>query len=330
MDPFLESMVRVPLQEIDWDDRTFEIRRLAPADGLDESLNCCGLLSPPWLLRRQSGPHTIVDGFKRLHWLRESGAEAAACFVFPVDSTFESLWLRRLTLKAFGPPLNVAEKAQMAERILDFVPDERDRRRLLTPLGIPSRTEVLAKWRELSVGDANLLCAAARGEIGERAALQLASWLDEPAARRELVELLTRLRCSASIQLEIIERVFEIAQAGDRSRLEVLRMPEIASLSTHPKWSPREKTQALRDLLTRLRYPRLRAREEAFQKHLAALSLPKTMRISPPPSFEGDAYRLQIDFSAPEELRGCDEAVRSLASDPRLQTLLRPTRPEKG
>lgn len=329
MDSLPESAVRVSLLEIDWEDRAFEIRRFASSSGLDKSLARCGLLAPPWLLRGNGGRFTIVDGFKRLEWLRESGVEAAFCVAMPRGLPLASLWLWRLTLKAFGPPLNVAEKAQIAQRILDWLPDDEDRRQLLASLGIPSRTDILGRWRDLASGSVGLLRAAALGDISERAALELASWgEDEAEARDAIVEHLRQLKCSASIQMEIVERVSELAQARDTSRLTVIRMPEIHSVAAHPNWNHREKTQALRELLRRLRHARLCARERSFQEHLAALSLPRAIRISPPPSFEGGVYRLEIDFSTPEALTAHGDTLRALASDPRLEILLHPGRPE--
>jgi ParB family transcriptional regulator, chromosome partitioning protein len=272
----------------------------------------------------------IVDGFKRLEWLREMRGENASCIPFPAETDIEGLWLWRITGKAFGPLLNVAEKAQLVARLLDFLSSEEERRNLLAHMDVPFRPEILTRWRRLGESSTGLLRAAALGEIGERAALELASWPNETDARDGILGLLGQLRCSASIQMEIIERLSEIAVIRDETRLAVLQDRKIDTVLTHQSWNHREKTQALRDLLARLRFPRLHAREDAFQKHLAELSLPKAIRISPPPSFEGDVFRLQIDFSSAEELSSHIEAAGAIVEDPRLERLMNPTRSGKG
>jgi ParB family chromosome partitioning protein len=142
--------------------------------------------------------------------------------------------------------------------------------------------------------------------------------------------LLRQLRCSASIQTELIERISEIAAARGETRLQILREPAIDTILEDSQLNHREKTQTLRDLLTRWRFPRLHAREERFKKDLSALGLPKEVRLLPPHSFEGDVFRLQIDFSSRDELSSRIETARGVALDPRLETLLHPNRPEQA
>lgn len=323
MSPFREAPVAVPLTAIDWVDRTFEIRSFAPASALRESFGRCGIFRAPWGLRGHGGQLTVVDGFKRLEWLRGSGTETAACIVFPPETDRQTLWLWRLTEKVFGPPPNPAEKAQIVARLLEYVPEGEDRRRLLARMDLPIHPAALAKWCRLAVSGPALLEAAACGSLCERAALELASW--DGAAQDHARALLEQLRCSASIQMEILGRITDIAQAGETSRLDVLERTDLQSVLCHGKWNHREKTQALRELLGRLRFPRLHAREEAFQRQEAALSLPPSLRLTPPPAFEGDAYRLQIEFSSPGELSRLLDAARGLAEDPRLVDVMRPS-----
>lgn len=325
MVPFHEAPVAVSLTAIDWDERTFEIRSFAQTAALRDSFGRCGVLRAPWVLRGHNGSLAIVDGFKRLEWLRESGTESAACIVFPRETDLRALWLCRLTEKVFGPCPNPAEKAQIVARLVEVVPEDADRRLLLGRLALPAHPNTLDRWRRLASAGPVLLTAAANGSLCERAALELASWDEEDGAARErFLGLLEPLRCSASIQMEILERITDIARAGDTSRLDVLERADLQSVLGHTTWNHREKTQALRDLLGRLRYPRLHQRELAFQRQLAALSLPPSLRLAPPPFFEGDRYRLQMDFSSPEELSGLLDSARALAEDPRLRDLMRP------
>lgn len=323
MSPFREAPVAVPLKAIDWDDRTFEIRSFAPASALRESFGRCGVFRAPWGLRGQDGRLAVVDGFKRLEWLRESGTETLACIVFPPETDRQALWLRRLTEKVFGFPLNPAEKAQIVARLLEYLPEGEDRRRLLARVDLPIHPAALAKWCRLAVSRPALLEAAACGSLCERAALELASW--DLAAQDCALSLLEQLRCSSSIQMEILERIADIAQAGETCRLDVLERPDLQAVLCHGKWNHREKTQALRELLGRLRFPRLHAREEAFQRQVAALSLPPSLRLTPPPAFEGDAYRLQIEFSSPAELSRLLDAASRLAEDSRLVDVMHPS-----
>lgn len=327
IDTVLSSQACVTLQEIDWSDRTFEIPSFTSANGLHESLTRCGLLHPPWVLRAESGRLVVVDGFKRLEWLRDTGARSGPCVLLPPRTPRDTVWVWRISGKAFGPSLNSAEKALLVARLLALELSESDRRLLLGHLEIALRPEVLGRWRVLGESGTGLLRAVALGEICERAALELATWHQEQDGRDSLLQVIRQLRCSASIQMELIDRVSEIASAREGgTRLALLGDPEIVGILEHSRWNRREKTQALRDLLTRWRFPRLCAREESFQKQLLTLELPKGAQIQHPPLFEGGGLWLRVDFSSPEELTRRLEAVLAIAGGPAVEALLQPVR----
>ena len=317
----------VDLDELSWEDERFVVHSFVPWKRLDASLDRSGILFPPWVWVREDGRYTIVDGFKRLSWLRERGAVSAECAVLPISEHFPRLMLLRIEGKLMGPPLNVAEKAQIISKLAEIAPLEEIAARWLPALDIAPQPEAVEKWSRLAAQSVGLLEAAATGEICERAAFGLIGWEDE--ARGAALALLKQLRCSASIQIEILERVTEIAIRGGKSRMEVLSSRELREIVDHPRWNHRRKTQSLRDLLYGLRFPRLRAREEAFARDLAAAGLPKDVRLVPPQAFEGERWQLQVFFALPEELRACLQQALELSHSPVLQRLMSSKLPEK-
>lgn len=310
----------IKLTEVDWDDDTFAIHSHLSGELLESSLQRFGLLNPPWVWMGQRGTYAIIDGFKRLHWMRDRGASEVVCLVFPGTVDVGRLWMRRIEEKLFGPPLNVAEKAQIIARLAGLGIGERDLFSALRILHVAPRQEVIAQWLRLADSDRRLLEAVAAEQVCERAALDLADW--EQSSQEQSLILLQELRCSASIQMQILEQISEIAFSRDRSRSDVLADPKLENIRRHPDWNHRQKTQAVRELLYRWRFPRLRMREQQFAHDLQSALLPTGVRLIHPPAFEGLQWQLQIAFSQPEELAGLLQSAQEFARSKYLPKLL--------
>ncbi len=75
--------------------------------------------------------------------------------------------------------------------------------------------------------------------------------------------VLQALRCSSSIQVEIVEHINEIAIRDEKARADIVETPEAGEILASKELNHRRKTQALRDFLAGLRYPRFSARQKA-------------------------------------------------------------------
>jgi len=314
----------IPLSRVDWDDRRFAIESFRPADDIRASLDGFGLLSPPWVLPKVGDKFAIVDGFKRMQWLRERGEERVICAVFPADAGVWKLWARRLEARLFGPPLNTAEKAQVAAIVSSGLFEGKWLGRLLDGFDLPRRPELLQRWMRLSQADRSILEAAALETIHERAALELARWPESAEDRSEVLSILEHLRCSASIQVEIIERFKDISMMRGMPVGEVLRCAEVRTILDHPEWNRREKTQALRLWFDVVRLPRLKARERRFSEQLHRTPPPPGAQLTPPPSFEGDRWRMEVVFSSGDDLRERLGQLRSWSLSSGFHALLAP------
>jgi ParB family chromosome partitioning protein len=312
----------IGLNEVLWEDERFAIPSFVSHENLKASLHRCHLLSPPWLWAKEDGKYVIVDGFKRLHWLKEKARERLECFVFPEKTDPAQLLLRRIEAKLLGP-LNMAEKAQIIFKLAGILEHEEILTTFFPVLNIPPRPDSIEKWCRLAAGSEGLLEAIAVEDIGERPALELIDW--EEGAPKEAISILRTLRCSVSIQMEILERVTEVALGQNKRRSEILSNEEIQQIVHHPQYNHRQKTQLLRNLLYRWRFPRLKTREERFEQELAEARLPSSIRLIPPRFFEGEQWQLQISFQSPRELQELLENAENLARSSRLRKILEPT-----
>ena len=306
----------IRLGDLELADDRFSIHRFSAEDQLRDSLDQVGMIEAPFVWGGEDRRYMVVDGFKRLRWARASGRDEIVCRVFPADTDYEYLWRLRAEGKLFGPPLNTAERAQLIAKAAAVLPLPYLTERLLPALGLPPRGDVLDSWRRLAQAGDELLRAVAADEVCERVALRLLPWSE--AERTAMLTLLKELRCSASIQVEILERIGEIALQRDQQPLTVLTEPELQTILQNRQANRRQKTLVVRELLNRWRFPRLRAREERFARSVQALQLPRGVRLQPPPAFEGEDWRLEITFASPEELHSLLAKMQSCS---RFQSL---------
>lgn len=318
------AILPVPLASVDWDDRRFAIESHSPLDDLRISIERYGILTPPWLLGTAGEKLVIVDGFKRMCLLREWGEQQVVCSVFPAHTTPQALWAWRLEARLFGPPPNPAEKAQVAVLIADGRVDASSAQRLLDGFGLPRYPDGLDRWKRLARSEPGLLEAAAAGIVHERAALDLADWPLPAGERAGLIALFHHLRCSASIQVEIVEGFRDVNMMSGRSVGSMLGSVELRGFLDREDWSPREKTRAVREWLEQLRLPRLKARERRFQEDLRRSPPPTGVKVVPPPAFEGGQWRLELTFSDVEDLGDRLARLRVWAGSDGLRALLSP------
>jgi ParB family chromosome partitioning protein len=310
----------VDLSRLAWNDNRFAIPGFTPAEAIARSVERCGVLSPPWLLEGDDERLVIVDGFKRLQALAGRHPAALDCLVFAAGVDERALLLRRLEGKLFGPPLNAAEKAQVVAKLATVLPAEHILRDFLPRLGLTPRADAVERWLALAGSESTLLQAMAAGIVSERAAYELAAW--EESERHLALALLQVLRCSTSLQVEILERVTEIARSRRGERGEILAGAALQEILADPRANHREKTQAVRDLLQRQRYPRWWERRERFARQLLRCALPAAVRVVPPPAFEGSGWRLEISFAAPRELLKLLPSIEHWAESPELLELM--------
>jgi len=299
----------VKLSDLNWQDETFAIFSFVDLCRLHDSLQLLGMLCHPWVWAKADGSKIIVDGFKRLDWARREGLNSIECMVFPPGYDPAKLMIERIELKLFESSLNTAEKAQIVSKLDHSCSRETVLNTYLPRLGVAPRAGAVEGWKQLADSSRELLVATALDEISERAALELSGW--EQQSQTKMVATLRELRCSASIQWEILERVKEISVREEIEQLQVLSDRGIVDILRDSNKNHREKTQLLRAWLYRRRYPRVRAREERFVRNLTRMNLPNNLRFLPPPSFEGRNWQLQLSFTSPDELLEVLEKLRN-------------------
>ncbi len=313
-----KHLVSISLSQIDWEDHTFAIPCYVPDDTLERSLETCGILTPPVLWEKAPHGFVILDGFKRLLWLRHR-CDHVKALVYPTDAENTKLLAFRLETKMFSRPLNLAEKVHIVAKYATLTTQKDLQRRICPTLGISAATDTLPRWCSIAAWPSTHLAALAQEIIAEKTALLLTFVSLED--REAFLDLMQALRCSASLQVEILERCKDIARRDGVTWQTLLSASEIQNILKDTERNRREKTAAVRELLYQWRFPRLWKKMTGIEHAIAQMSLPSNMSLAPPAHLEGDVWELKVRFRHPEALAASAQEAASLAQSQGFQNL---------
>lgn len=135
-------------------------------------------------------------------------------------------------------------------------------------------------------------------------------WHGLAAADAEaLADLAEALRLGENHLRDVLEWAEEIALRDGGGVADVLRRPAVVA-ALGRDLGRNEAVKAVREALRRLRFPRLVAAEERFERALRALRLPANVRLVAPPNLRDTELRLEIRAGDAESLRGVIDELR--------------------
>ncbi|MBX6423246.1 ParB/RepB/Spo0J family partition protein [Thermosulfurimonas sp. F29] len=296
------KIVTLRLADVDLLSRTF-VFSLPPRDTLLlESVKRRGVIEPPVVLEGEDG-FVPVAGEGRLLAARALGLEEVSCRVLPGMPPVEAQWLALESNLFRG--LNLAEKAEVVARLSRYLSPEEVVRRVFPLLGLRSDPEGYFFLKALSEAPESLKLQVASGRLSPRAARALLRCPRK--AQPELLDLLERLRFTASERQEVVEGLLDLARREDLPLEEVL--------SRFRGFERREEflralRKALRPSLSRMEEKALRLREVLRGKGVL---------LEIPPALEREEWSLKIPFRSREGLlRKLDDLRNLLSGEPGL------------
>ena len=91
----------------------------------------------------------------------------------------------------------------------------------------------------------------------------------------------------------------------------VLERYQLLAIVADEQASPPEKVKALRQTLRGIRLPQLTERQQHLAQLIQSLELPDTAKLIADPYFESQKFKLQYQFSNPEELDQLIDKIKS-------------------
>ncbi len=293
----------VNLADIDFEDKSYIFTFEPLISDMVHSIQSVGLINPPILEQRKDGKFRIVSGLKRiiaLKHLKQKKFEAKV-FISKDDRIDKDLFFLNLHENIATRDINVVEKAIVLKKLSHELKINKKKiiEHFLPLLRLGKNPELLERY--LLLADfPDFLKAALLEETMSLETAQMLNNLsqDEQSA---LFSLFQELKIGKNRQKEILRLLNEIKHITDREPLEILHSDKVQDIIKNEKLTPPVKVERLVTFLKKLRYPRYSKTEEKFLSLKKELKLPPTIRLSPPPFFEGRKFRLEFTFSSQKE-----------------------------
>lgn len=285
--------VEVSPPEINEKDRTFCLSFPLLPEPLAFFIKETGFISPLVLRKREGKGCQIVLGFKRAAALKR--VKRIPAFVFserelPNKKAILLSFYENLSRRRF----NEIEKSTAIEKLrsLAKITDEKLINFFLPLLGLPRNKDYLKNYLRLGKLEERVKKAVTQREISVEVGTILAGLC--PRERKLFFSLIKRLRLNQNKAKIIIDLLEEIGRREEISMELLIREKTVRSLQDFP---------ALRNYLLARRYPEFKAYEKRFSGLVKGLKLPSKIKIIPPPFFEEDRLKVNLEIKERRELK---------------------------
>ena len=137
----------------------------------------------------------------------------------------------------------------------------------------------------------------------------LERWLRlDPTGRSALLELARALKFRTGQLVTALDLLDEISVREQTSAAKILARPSLRRLVTASGSAP-ERAHAVLEELRAIRFPRLRETTERLEAAVAALHLPRGIKVLLPRELASDELTIQLAVSAPGELEHLLDAL---------------------
>ncbi|MCX8117421.1 MAG: ParB/RepB/Spo0J family partition protein [Desulfobacterota bacterium] len=311
----MKSIQTVPLPRIDLRDETFSVNFRPDLKPLRASLQAVGLLQPVLLVEAE-GRYRVVCGFRRLWVWRELGREEVlARMVDPSQRDDLELFFLSLQENLTTRGFNTVEKAIALWKLVHhFKVEPSEVIRIHLPLlSLEPNEKILKTYLSLAEMEEETQGFVLEEEVS-RSNIRLLSQM-RPEDRKGLLSLLVRLKLGENRLRELLTLFMEISRREGVEIGQILGRPEIEAVRCDQELTPHQRTERLKKVLWGLRYPRLKALEEAFEARRKGLRLPDGVSLRPSPYFEAKGLRMELRFESLGEFRRILSALTELAEN---------------
>ena len=313
---------KIPLQQIDLLDDTFSVNYLPDLQKLRSSIEEVGLIQPV-LLRKKSGGHQIICGFRRISVMKELGTSEIESRVFEEKETDElqlfSLSLsENLTTRGF----NAVEKGIALEKLIRrFQVDPAAVIKTFLPFfSLEPNEKILNTYLSLAQMEDEIKTYVLKEEVSRSNIRRLSALT--PDDRMAIFSLISRLKLGENRLREALTLLEEISRRNQCKEKDIVQRSEIQAILSQKELTPSQKTERIKKVLTDLRYPKLNQLEKAFEKKRKDLSLPSNISLHHPPFFEGKGLKIEFQFESMEEYRSILKSLSSLPDKKEFEEII--------
>lgn len=290
-------LCEINILDIDLKDERYKISSFQDdISFLAQSIKETGLITPP-VVRPEGKKYIIVSGFNRVRAALYNKEKKILVYKPAPDGQDETGYkslVTAITALSFKRALTQAELISSAMSLNKFL----DENKIAQKSGAIFNTELNAKFVKdlLSIGALpdpalNLIHS---GNLSFKSARRITSY--EKETIKVFLSIFSKIKASASIQLEIILHAKEIAARDSISPKDLFLDQQIQDILYDENKEPVLKTKELRSYLFEQRFPNIfQARQEVLGK-IGSIKLGNKIKFLPPENFESLNY--SISFTA--------------------------------
>lgn len=314
---------RVQIDQIDLSDRTYIFTFEPPMSEMVLSIKQVGLLNSPVLEQIGQDRYRVVSGMRRIVALNHLAENEVTAKIYSGESHTPNmdLFLLNLYENAATRKFNVVEKALILDRLvrLFHVPENEIFEKYFPLLELGSNKIVLQRYLKLVDSEDYLRHAVFADEISLETILTL---MEMPAKERTFIfHFFQQLKLGKNNQKEFFRLLHDISRMSGKSFSEILKQESIDDILTNENLTLPVKGNRVKEILKKMRFPRLTEVESRFNNLKKQMKLPPTIHLNPSPFFEGDKYFVEFNFRNKAEFDQALTYLSRLAENKELDTL---------
>jgi ParB family transcriptional regulator, chromosome partitioning protein len=309
----------IKISRIRIENQKYRITTQKNIDSLVRSLQRIGLINALVILP-ENDHFIILCGFRRCEAARALGWTKIRATVLPWDTPQKDCVGLCIADNSFQRPLNLIEISKALALLKESFINPEAIMEEAAHLGLPSGIKYLKKIEPLC----RMPEPVQKGILSESISLSTAWQLLQMPEKEAIAfaEIFESLNCSLNKQREIIILLQEISILENKAISMILAEDRVNDIVSDNNIDKNVKTRQLRSDLRKRRYPNISETEKAFFTNVDKLGLNERLRLIPPQDFEGDTYRLTLDFKNLQELRKHQKKLDEIISHPELKKIL--------
>ncbi len=317
----MESIRKIPLKQIDLADETFSVNFMADLQRVRSSIEEVGVLQPV-LLREKRDGYQIVCGFRRISALEDLGTPEVDARVLEEEkddlSLFSIVLHENLTTRGF----NTVEKAIALDKLVHRFKLQRSDviSKILPLFSLETSEKILNTYLLLAGMEDEVKRFVVEEEVSRSNIRRLAAFSAND--RKAFLSLVSPLKLGENRLREVLTFLEEIAGRDQVTVEAVIGRPDIQSILCQKEMTPSQRTEKVKTLLTRFRYPRMHQLEERFEAKRKELNLPIGLTLRHAPYFEGKGLKIELQCETMEQYRTLLSALAGLQEKETFQEIL--------
>lgn len=318
----MNSIQKIPIEQIDIVDDTFSINYLPDLRRLRASIEEIGLIQPV-LLRKKLDRYQIVCGFRRVTILKELGKSEIESRVFEEKERDDfSLFFLSLHENLNSRGFNMVEKAMILEKLIYLFQLEPRIviEKFLPFLSLEPHEKILNTFLSLARMEDEIKAYVLREEVSRSNIRRISNF--SSGDQKVILSLLSPLKLGESRLREILILLEEISRMNQWKIKEIVVRPDIQATLSERELTPSQKADRIKRILMALRYPRLKQMEEKFREGMKRLNLPANLLLNHQPFFEGKGIRAEFQFETKEEYQAIIKSLSDLLNKKEFEEMM--------